>query len=85
MTKTKDGMKKRYELMGSQKELLRMKRDEIRRTVDMAQELNRRLQENLNGMAVELGIPMEDLVKYRLSEDGSCFELVPPPPPPNKV
>jgi len=62
-------------LLESQKELLRMKRQEIDKALEMARQKEFEFVGALNMIGIELGIEKDQLGKWELTEDGNCLRI----------
>lgn len=68
--------KKRVKLLGSQKILLQMKSEKINEAINLLEARKEDIQQTLDMIVIEQGIPKENINQWRLTEDGQAIEKI---------
>lgn len=67
-------MPERKKLFETHKELMRIKKNDIDRALNFFNQAQRVYQNTIQIIMSELGIPKKDIKKWKLSNNGKCFE-----------
>lgn len=69
----------RKRLLNSQRELLIMKKANVDRQIALAQQLNQNLTDTVTSIALELGVPENEISQWQLNDEATFMEKIEAP------